>query len=123
MSEDSALGLIEDAVAEDLSLGGDAASAASYVWSKLKEDGYAVLELPEPDVSNASFNSRSTHEWGHPHGVTVVYEDGETDMVWWPNETEVTADSLRILAATCLAAADESEATLAAALQVETGDK
>ncbi|OHT47905.1 hypothetical protein BKG59_05655 [Mycobacteroides chelonae] len=81
----------------------------------LESHGYAVVKLPEPDVANASFNSRSTFEWFHPHGVTIVYEDGETEMVWWPNETEVTTDSLRVLAATCLAAAAESEATLAAA--------
>ncbi|OHT98277.1 hypothetical protein BKG71_19355 [Mycobacteroides chelonae] len=88
---------------------------ADKILEALESHGYAVVKLPEPDVANASFNSRSTFEWFHPHGVTIVYEDGETEMVWWPDETEVTADSLRVLAATCLAAAAESETTLAAA--------
>ncbi|SIL61327.1 hypothetical protein [Mycobacteroides abscessus] len=124
MSEDSALGLIEDAVAEELSMeSADPASVAAYVWSRLKEDGYAVVELPKPEPSGVT----GQREWPVPITCTLTgqlrtgsrggavfirHSDGRIALDGIPTPLPSADDARRTAAA-----------LLAAALQVETGDK
>ncbi|WP_100525394.1 hypothetical protein [Mycobacteroides abscessus] len=81
---------------------------ASELLDALKANGYAVVELPEPDVVS-SINNQHVSEW-HPGYETIsVYTHGEIEASWGLDSDEATVASLREIAGACLAAAAAAE--------------
>ena len=73
----------------------------------LRSAGYAIVKLPEPDsVTEATDDENGRKEWSYPHGVVVVFDDGE---IHWGNWSSLRPQKVRQAAAALLAAAAEAD--------------